>query len=172
MLCLHCQTETKNKKFCSRSCSNIGIRRHGEARSVCKECGNLCSSCRQIYCSNKCQRLHEHKTQMIPKILEGKISNNTPLKTYLIEIFGYKCILCGISTWQNQKLTLQLDHIDGNSDNNFPNNLRLLCPNCHSQTPTYKGGNKNRLKQTKRNIMHRKIYAEKSVEEVGFEPTK
>ena len=58
-------------------------------------------------------------------------------------IFEDKCSMCNIGPiWNNEPLTLQLDHIDGNSDNNLPNNLRLLCPNCHSQTATYKGANK------------------------------
>ena len=41
-----------------------------------------------------------------------------------------------------QPITLHSDHIDGNAANNVPENLRLICPNCHAQTPTYK--NKNR----------------------------
>ena len=53
----------------------------------------------------------------------------------------------------NKKLSLQLDHIDGDSDNNKLHNLRLLCPNCHSQTSTFgNAGKGNRYKKiTKRN---------------------
>lgn len=47
------------------------------------------------------------------------------------------CLKCGITNWNNIRLTLQLDHIDGNRHNNIRENLRCLCPNCHSQTPTY-----------------------------------
>lgn len=43
--------------------------------------------------------------------------------------------------WNNKQLTLQLDHIDGNKNNNRIENLRLLCPNCHSQTETFCGRN-------------------------------
>jgi len=50
---------------------------------------------------------------------------------------NYKCKICGISNWMNKPLTLHLDHIDGNRKNDNRDNLRLICPNCHSQTNTY-----------------------------------
>lgn len=49
----------------------------------------------------------------------------------------YQCSICDISTWQEKPITLQKDHIDGNYLNNNISNLRYLCPNCHSQTPTF-----------------------------------
>lgn len=61
------------------------------------------------------------------------------LKHRLIEA-GLKkeeCEDCGITDWRGKKLVLQLDHRDGNSFNHELTNLRLLCPNCHSQTATY-----------------------------------
>ena len=55
------------------------------------------------------------------------------------------CGICGIGkVWNGKPLTLQLDHIDGNNDNNTLENVRLLCPNCHSQTHTFAGKNKSR----------------------------
>ena len=52
-----------------------------------------------------------------------------------------KCAKCGLSPkWCGELLTLQLDHIDGDRDNWKLENLRLLCPNCHTQTPTYARG--------------------------------
>ncbi len=52
------------------------------------------------------------------------------------------CYICGAKPlWMGQPLTLQLDHIDGDSTNNIIENLRLLCPNCHSQTSTFGGRN-------------------------------
>lgn len=50
---------------------------------------------------------------------------------------GGNC-LCGINEWQGEKLSLELDHIDGNNQNNSRDNLRVLCPNCHSLTPTFR----------------------------------
>lgn len=54
---------------------------------------------------------------------------------------GEKCECCGIKTWLEQKLPFQIDHIDGNPKNNVKTNLRILCSNCHSLTPTWRGKN-------------------------------
>jgi len=51
------------------------------------------------------------------------------------------CEECNISEWNNKPLTLEIDHIDGDNSNNELTNLRILCPNCHSQTPTWRGRN-------------------------------
>lgn len=65
------------------------------------------------------------------------------LKEHFIKIVSYNCVLCGMGAWYNDKnLVLHLDHIDGNNLNNSKENLRLLCPNCHSQTETYCAKNK------------------------------
>ncbi|GLV91584.1 MULTISPECIES: HNH endonuclease [Streptomyces] len=56
-----------------------------------------------------------------------------------------ECRLCGIeAVWQGRPLPLEVDHIDGDWRNNQPENLRLLCPNCHSTTDTYRGRAKGR----------------------------
>lgn len=61
----------------------------------------------------------------------------------------YKCVECGVGdTWNGSPLSLQLDHKDGDNTNNSPDNLRWLCPNCHSQTKTFAG--KNNKKQNKK----------------------
>lgn len=59
-------------------------------------------------------------------------------KTIIKEnLIPYKCQICGISEWNNKTLSLELDHINGINNDNRIENLRFLCPNCHSQTDTY-----------------------------------
>lgn len=60
------------------------------------------------------------------------------------KLLPYCCDICGLNpTWQGCKLTLSLDHKSGVNTDHRLSNLRFLCPNCHSQTETYAGGNKN-----------------------------
>jgi hypothetical protein len=55
-----------------------------------------------------------------------------------------KCEMCGIIEWNNVKIGLELDHINGNCYDHSLNNLRILCPNCHATTSTYRGRNKSK----------------------------
>ena len=63
----------------------------------------------------------------------------TVLRRYVIKnnLITYKCAICGCTEWQGKTLSLELDHINGINNDNRLENLRFLCPNCHSQTSTY-----------------------------------
>lgn len=87
-------------------------------------------------------------TQPPRRSLEDYISNNQPIQSFKLKnrllkegIFKYQCFSCLQTTWLSQKIPLELDHIDGNNNNNQLSNLRLLCPNCHALTPNYRGKN-------------------------------
>ncbi len=76
--------------------------------------------------------------------------NNGQIKFRILDagLLNYKCVKCGqIPEWNNKPLTLQLDHINGNRNDNRLENLRILCPNCHSQTDTFMGHNTLRYVQ-------------------------
>ena len=82
-------------------------------------------------------------------IKDSTYANISRLKERLIKanLLEHKCHKCGITEWQNEPIALQLDHINGISNDHRLENLRLLCPNCHSQTDTYAGKNKNKNKK-------------------------
>lgn len=73
-------------------------------------------------------------------------ANISRLKIRLIRegYLDYKCACCGIDSWLGKPFSLHLDHINGINDDHRIENLRFLCPNCHSQTDTYSGKNKSK----------------------------
>src|SRR5258708_33920335 len=68
----------------------------------------------------------------------GQRQKSAQLRRALIEsTIKYRCVICNIDEWKGKKINLEIDHIDGNSEDNRIENLRFLCPNCHSQTHTF-----------------------------------
>ena len=102
------------------------------------------------YCSNTCQQSFQKKKRIDEWLTKGTFPGKLSLREYLTETHGYKCSCCAISEWNNNPITLDVDHTDGNPYNDTPSNLRYLCPNCHSQTPTYKAKNKGSGREHRR----------------------
>lgn len=97
------------------------------------------------YCDNKCQGEHRAKLSKEKDLVlfkEGKLSQRSRIYNLLIERDGNSCSCCGITEWQNKPIRFWVDHVDGNASNNIPNNLRLICPNCDSQSDTFGGRNR------------------------------
>ncbi len=91
---------------------------------------------------------------------EGIVIWGSRLKQRLIreKILENKCAICGQGPeWNNKELVLQLDHINGIRSDNRLENLRIICPNCHTQTPTFSGRNGGRANNTKCKICGIKI---------------
>jgi len=166
-------------RFCCRSCANSRGARSYEIREkisktltggkpyiekgkeikLCLNCNNTIKEERK-YCSHKCQREYQYK-QNIERWKNGEVDGlkcngnavTNYVRKYLWEKYDNKCSRCGWNTPNpvTGKPILEIEHIDGNSTNNDESNLDLICPNCHSLTPTYKAlnignGNKKRLK--------------------------
>ncbi len=104
------------------------------------------------YCSNQCQANYQYR-QWVSLWKKGLVHGNigvttrnisTYLRRYLTEKSDNRCSECGWNKTHpiTHKVPLEIDHIDGNSDNNKEYNLRLLCPNCHALTPFFKNLNK------------------------------
>lgn len=104
-----------------------------------------------LYCSPQCHIEHKYKIY-IERWLEGKETGNQSfgirvsnyVKRWLKEIRGNKCEKCnwGKVNKISGTVPIEVNHIDGNSSNTVPENLELLCPNCHSLTSNYKALNK------------------------------
>jgi hypothetical protein len=81
--------------------------------------------------------------QILVKDSPFQLSTSQKRKVLATGQLGQVCVKCGVGGWwQNEPLVLRLDHINGDSRDNRIENLRLLCPNCDSQTPTFCGRNK------------------------------
>lgn len=108
------------------------------------------SSCVKDFQLRQRQLLKEKRKQswLNGELLEIKSSRRL-IKEFVIERDGYKCSICGISDWNNKKISLWCDHIDGDATNNHPTNFRLLCPNCDSQTETFGAKNTGRGRKSR-----------------------
>lgn len=117
----------------------------------CKKCKKVLKGSIKVYCDNTCQNAYQNDSY-IDRWLEGlekgwvaktkKLS--ITIRNYLKKVRGSNCEECG---WDEQhpldgKSLTEIDHIDGDAENCRPENLKILCPNCHSMTPTYRNRNK------------------------------
>lgn len=107
---------------------------------ICKNCEKTFeyfkSQKNGIYCSNRCQADYKLKERFTVSTRW-----NYAMRNYVIRQRGNKCESCEIIEWNGQPLSFQIDHINGNRTDNRFGNLKVLCPNCHSQTDTF--GSKN-----------------------------
>lgn len=164
-ICLNCSEplpyEKRRNKFCSHSCAatlnNFGRHRRPKEEKWCPSCGARILRNDKVYCSQKCcQRFQQDS--YIERWLAGaedggqKCGASHRVKRWLLETKGKRCEECG---WGEKnpysgKMPLEVEHVDGDFRNNRPENLKVLCPNCHSLTPTYKNMNKGNGRPNRR----------------------
>lgn len=140
----------RNGKFCSQSCFAFNKNKYSTKTVLDKQC----KTCVNKFPTTYENRAVDHCTDCIKnlsyRITYKNAKNITQLKTdakrrmFLIHKLGHYCHICKNTSWNNVPIPLELDHIDGNSENNIEENLRVICPNCHTLTVTYKGKNKGK----------------------------
>lgn len=140
--CPKCEIEhTKPGTFCSRTCANSRI--FSESAKFKKSIALKGKPSKQkpydrFAAGEKTRQTRLLKYQNTP-FNELGLENK---RRRVFEEQNYCCNKCSLDKWQGVKLTLELEHKDGNNQNNSRDNLEGLCPNCHSITDTWRGRNK------------------------------
>ena len=114
-----------------------------------------CINCDSItanpkYCSNTCQQNYQYEKKVLSWLSEDISPGIKLIRRYLKQTRVYECSVCKLSSWNEKEITLEVEHKDGNSGNNHIDNLCWICPNCHSQTDTYKAKNKGNGRHARR----------------------
>lgn len=155
--CKHCGCtlpyEKRTNVFCSSSCSASYNNRPRTEPKLCKQCGKEIKSKyhRSVqFCSYSCFHTDQWDERKREIARLGIVGECRIAKRYLIETEGHACKICEGTTWNEQPIPLVLDHINGNPDDWRVENLRLICPNCDAQTPTYKSKNRGNGRHSRR----------------------
>jgi len=123
-------------------------------KKICISCNSEFNARRSLYkyCNNACQMDYQYRvyiSEWLNGLHKGTVGKTCQLsryiRKYLHETRGTACEECG---WNERHPTdgavlTEIEHIDGDAENNTPANLKILCPNCHSKTPTFRARNKN-----------------------------
>lgn len=157
-------------KYCSRQCSNsrnwtdedkvkksfsaggTGVLKVKKEKLIRLSRERKCIGCEVItynkkFCNRACEinfKKGISKEKLKISFENGTLKYRSQIHTILVERDGNKCSGCGISDWRGKGIRLWVDHIDGNATNNNPNNFRLICPNCDSQSSTFGARNKGK----------------------------
>ncbi len=134
--------EKRRNNYCSRTCAATANNRAREhVRRTCRICGAVLLTHKGLkYCSKACMK--QAKVIRFSNLSLCDAKTDTMRRRVLLRDRGNCCQECGITEWRGRPAPIEVDHIDGNSSNNLEENLRLLCCNCHAQTPTYRAKNK------------------------------
>ena len=103
----------------------------------CLYCGKENNWKYQGNISNKFCNLDCNQSYRILEKMNVEFPTKSTAYTYMKRFVEYRCNECGITEYNGKPITLQVDHISGNNNDHRKENLRWLCPNCHSQTETW-----------------------------------
>lgn len=133
---------------------------------ICAQCKKFRKSHTSKYCSNRCQVDFQYE-RYISAWQKGSKNGNRGINTkniskhlvrFLKEKYGEECSQCG---WKQKnpytnKVPLEIDHIDGSADNNSEENLRLICPNCHALTSSFRNLNRGKGRAWRINYLRKR----------------
>ena len=165
-VCPKCNTEhNKPGLYCSRSCANS--RSFSEEAKAKKALANkkfynsLDDSKKEVIKQKLLERSLENQGKLFQNLLVlefDSLTYQSKRKRVIIEQ-EFKCKCCSLDTWMDQPIALELEHIDGNHNNNERHNLAALCPNCHSLSWSWRGRKNNSLKDLR--LQRQKEYFKK-----------
>lgn len=140
-------------RFCSLICGHMRIVSNEQKRKISEKLKGRKKN--RNYSWQTKEAMEHHRIVMQKAVLKVKETWEKKILEADFNTLGYdsrckrikneqnnKCNKCGLSEWQGQKLVLEIEHRDGNHQNNSRENLEALCPNCHSLTHTWRGKNK------------------------------
>lgn len=155
-------------KFCSRSCANSRVR----SEETKKKIGEGVKRTGIIREPLSGDSLLKWKTS-IKKTYAARYASKSfddlsvgQKRRRVLEEQNHACADCGITEWKSLPITLEMDHKDGNTENNSRDNLWALCPNCHSVTDTWRGRNKvkiNMVKEVSNDVLLHALQTEPSI---------
>jgi hypothetical protein len=123
----------------------------------CRGCGaELSKRSQKLFCSNACQRSAQQRSLTELWLESGEAPwvggrQGHYIRQYLRDAQSGCCAICGgPNEWLGIPLAFVLDHLDGDPTNNRRENLRLVCPNCDSQLPTFKSRNRGKGRHYRR----------------------
>ena len=130
----------------------------------CSKCGkNICAENKSGFCQS-CLIIHRREEKLNSWLETGSTGFTVDttirgvIRDYIFNEQGGKCAICGMpNSWNGQELKFVLDHIDGDASNSSKDNLRLVCPNCDSQLPTFKSRNKNSARNKRKDFLHETV---------------
>lgn len=133
----------RTQDFCSQAC-------YGRSKVITRRGARPCEHCKNPvpwnhgyakYCSDACYQ-EVRVGGFKEKFLAGLVANPGSVRYWLIRLRGHQCEDCLGTTWKDLPIPVDSHHIDGNSENNHPENLLLLCKNCHALTPNFAAKNR------------------------------
>lgn len=145
-ICPKCKTEHKlSGIYCSRSCANSRIFTEESRKKKSDSNKKYWNSLSDDDKKEKIHILKEIAPHSKTNYLENMLTQDwnvlgimSKRLRVILEQEG-KCNKCGITHWLEERITLEYEHKDGNNSNNSRDNVEALCPNCHSQTKTWRG---------------------------------